>query len=59
MVIWNAKDKAAIEATELDAESLGAAADMEQFVNEDYAGPSYNCFVSVWNWIRRKFGHTH
>ena len=42
MITWEQKDKAAIEATEMTPESLGAAANLEQFENEDYTGPSYN-----------------
>jgi hypothetical protein len=59
MVNWDARDKAAIQAIELDAGSQGATADMEQFVSEDYTGPSCNSLVSVWNWIRRKVNQVH
>ena len=59
MPTWSAKDKAAIEATELCASSLGATADMQQFANEDYTGPAWNVFVSTWKWVRRKLGYSH
>ena len=59
MGTWSAKDKAAIEAMGLTLANLGASANLVQFANEDYTGPSYNVFVSAWRWIRRKLGYSH
>ncbi|HVC89740.1 MAG TPA: hypothetical protein VND66_03870 [Acidobacteriaceae bacterium] len=59
MGTWSAKDKAAIEATELILANLGASANLVQIANEDYTGPLFKIFVSAWRWIRRKLGYSH
>lgn len=48
VVTWSAKDKAAIEATEMGAGTLGGAADMAEFERETYNGTSWNIFVTGW-----------
>ncbi len=58
MTTWGAKDKAALEATEMTPASLGAAANLQQFASEDYTGPSYDIFVSGWKWVWRKLGYS-
>jgi hypothetical protein len=59
MAAWSTKDKAAIEAAELDPMNLGADANVQQFLREDYTGPSWNVFVSAWKWMRGKLGRSH
>lgn len=51
---WNKADKSAEEAQEMGIGTQGGAEDMREFAAADYTGPSWNYFVSVWNWFKRK-----
>lgn len=59
MTPWSNKDKAAVEEGEFDPTNLGAAANDAEFISGDYTGPSWNVFVSMWEWMRRRFGQSH
>jgi hypothetical protein len=52
---WTSKDVAAELSDEMTgAGGMGFRANDIQFISEPYTGPSWNMFVSVWDWARKK-----